>query len=58
MARLRPIAQRLQSLTFWTIYDDCVAGRSLAVLGMYERLGYEHADVLNLGKRLIEDEEY
>jgi len=25
---------------------------------MYERLGYEHADVLNLGKRLIEDEEY
>ncbi|MNT39154.1 Acetyltransferase YpeA [compost metagenome] len=28
------------------------------VLGMYERLGYEHADVLNLGKRLIEDEEY
>lgn len=28
------------------------------VLGMYERLGYEHADVLSLGKRLIEDEEY
>ena len=28
------------------------------VLGMYERLGYVHADVLNLGKRLIEDEEY
>ena len=28
------------------------------VLGMYERLGYEHSDVLNLGKRLIEDEEY
>ena len=28
------------------------------VLGMYERLGYEHADVLTLGKRLIEDEEY
>ena len=28
------------------------------VQGMYERLGYEHADVLNLGKRLIEDEEY
>ncbi|MGQ7175348.1 GNAT family acetyltransferase, partial [Escherichia coli] len=24
----------------------------------YERLGYEHADVLSLGKRLIEDEEY
>ena len=23
-----------------------------------ERLGYEHADVLTLGKRLIEDEEY
>ncbi|HGX0693455.1 TPA: GNAT family N-acetyltransferase, partial [Escherichia coli] len=23
-----------------------------------ERLGYEHADVLSLGKRLIEDEEY
>ena len=23
---------------------------------MYERLGYEHADVLTLGKRLIEDE--
>ncbi len=28
------------------------------VLGMYERSGYEHADVLSLGKRLIEDEEY
>jgi ribosomal protein S18 acetylase RimI-like enzyme len=28
------------------------------VQGMYERLGYEHADVLSLGKRLIEDEEY
>lgn len=28
------------------------------VLGMYERLGYEHTDVLCLGKRLIEDEEY
>ncbi|HGK7505272.1 TPA: GNAT family acetyltransferase [Kluyvera cryocrescens] len=28
------------------------------VLGMYERLGYEHADVQSLGKRLIEDEEY
>ena len=28
------------------------------VLGMYERLGYEHQDVLSLGKRLIEDEEY
>jgi len=28
------------------------------VLGMYERLNYEHADVLTLGKRLIEDEEY
>ncbi len=28
------------------------------VLGMYERLGYETADVLSLGKRLIEDEEY
>lgn len=28
------------------------------VLGMYERTGYEHADVLSLGKRLIEDEEY
>ncbi|MWS31491.1 GNAT family N-acetyltransferase, partial [Escherichia coli] len=28
------------------------------VLGIYERLGYEHADVLTLGKRLIEDEEY
>ena len=28
------------------------------VLGMYERLGYEHSDVLSLGKRLIEDEEY
>jgi len=28
------------------------------VLGMYERLGYEHSDSLNLGKRLIEDEEY
>ena len=28
------------------------------VLGMYERLGYETADVLILGKRLIEDEEY
>jgi predicted N-acetyltransferase YhbS len=26
--------------------------------GMYERLGYEHSDVLCLGKRLIEDEEY
>ncbi|PLN36326.1 GNAT family N-acetyltransferase, partial [Klebsiella pneumoniae] len=26
--------------------------------GMYERLGYEYADVLTLGKRLIEDEEY
>ena len=33
-------------------------GSSSAVLGMYERLGYVHADVLNLGKRLIEDEEY
>ena len=28
------------------------------VQGMYERLGYEHSDVLCLGKRLIEDEEY
>ena len=28
------------------------------VQGMYERLGYEYADVLTLGKRLIEDEEY
>lgn len=28
------------------------------VLGMYERLGYEHSDALSLGKRLIEDEEY
>lgn len=28
------------------------------VQGMYERLGYEHADVVVLGKRLIEDEEY
>lgn len=28
------------------------------VLGMYERLGYEHADAQSLGKRLIEDEEY
>ncbi|MFV2256350.1 GNAT family acetyltransferase, partial [Escherichia coli] len=28
------------------------------VLGMYERLGYEQADVLSLCKRLIEDEEY
>ncbi len=28
------------------------------VLGMYEHLGYKHADVLSLGKRLIEDEEY
>ncbi len=28
------------------------------VQGMYERLGYEHSDVLTLGKRLIEDEEY
>jgi len=28
------------------------------VLGMYERLGYEHQDVLSLGKRLIEDQEY
>ena len=28
------------------------------VLGMYERLGYDHADVLSLGKRLIEDAEY
>ena len=27
------------------------------VQGMYERLGYEYADVLT-GKRLIEDEEY
>ncbi|SUH07964.1 putative acetyltransferase [Salmonella enterica subsp. enterica] len=26
------------------------------VLGMYERLGYEHSDALSLGKRLIEDE--
>ncbi|WP_348253360.1 GNAT family N-acetyltransferase, partial [Salmonella enterica] len=25
------------------------------VLGMYERLGYEHTDDLSLGKRLIED---
>jgi hypothetical protein len=25
---------------------------------VFERLGYEHADVLSLGKRLIEDEEY
>lgn len=28
------------------------------VLGMYERLGYEHQDVISLGKRLIEDQEY
>lgn len=28
------------------------------VQGMYERLGYEYADILSLGKRLIEDEEY
>ncbi len=28
------------------------------VQGMYERLGHEYADVLTLGKRLIEDEEY
>lgn len=28
------------------------------VQGMYERLGYEHSDVVVLGKRLIEDEEY
>jgi ribosomal protein S18 acetylase RimI-like enzyme len=28
------------------------------VIGMYERLGYEHTDSVNLGKRLIEDEEY
>lgn len=28
------------------------------VFGMYERLGYEYVDVLSLGKRLIEDEEY
>ena len=26
------------------------------VLGMYERLGYEHQDVISLGKRLIEDQ--
>ena len=36
-----------------TVRDD-----NDVVQGMYERLGYEHADVLNLGKRLIEDEEY
>ncbi|QCT22307.1 GNAT family acetyltransferase [Jejubacter calystegiae] len=28
------------------------------VIGMYERLGYEQQDVINLGRRLIEDEEY
>lgn len=28
------------------------------VQGMYERLGYEHQEVITLGKRLIEDQEY
>lgn len=28
------------------------------VIGMYERLGYMQDDVLSLGKRLIEDDEY
>ncbi|MCF3749961.1 GNAT family N-acetyltransferase, partial [Salmonella enterica subsp. enterica serovar Weltevreden] len=28
------------------------------VLGMYERLGYEHSDAVRLGKLLIEDEDY
>lgn len=29
-----------------------------AVIGMYEKLGYEPQDVLCLGRRLIEDQEY
>jgi ribosomal protein S18 acetylase RimI-like enzyme len=28
------------------------------VIGMYERLGYEQQDVVSLGRRLIEDDEY
>ncbi|WP_058912651.1 GNAT family acetyltransferase [Entomohabitans teleogrylli] len=28
------------------------------VIGMYERLGYDHQDTITLGKRLIEDQEY
>ncbi|WP_114193227.1 GNAT family acetyltransferase [Edaphovirga cremea] len=29
-----------------------------AILGMYEKLGYEIQDIISLGKRLIEDQEY
>ncbi|EHD23026.1 MULTISPECIES: GNAT family acetyltransferase [Brenneria] len=29
-----------------------------AVIGMYEKLDYEIADIVTLGKRLIEDQEY
>lgn len=35
-----------------------VRANNEAVIGMYEKLGYETQDMLNLGKRLIEDQEY
>ncbi len=59
-------ALRMRCLTGWKklIARGCpkiqimVRDDNDVVLGMYERLGYEHSDALSLGKRLIEDEEY